>query len=184
MNYSERLTFLHALFSNETLRDDEAKPDLSQYNALDAADYLSCYLGFKAIQFAERSPLEERTDNFDMLSVYQCYTLLTYAFLSMPLKSEEIEPNFAEAQVVIAKTLFSGVSDDEMAEIIGSGFNKFELIANADSEHWKEYRENLDKVVVSFVVAATDEDSPHDKAEILPLFGQLLSQLCEAFESV
>jgi hypothetical protein len=182
MKYSERLTFLHALFSNETLRDDEAKPELSQYNALDAADYLGCYIAFKAIQGAERSPLAERTENFDMLSVYQCYSLLVYAFLSMPLKAEDIEPNFAEAQVIIAKTMFAGLAEEELAEIIGSGFNKFQLIADADAEHWKEYRESLDKVVVSFIVAATDEDSPHDKAEILPLFGQLLSQLCEAFE--
>lgn len=181
MNYSERLTFLHALFTNETKRADEAIPDLSEYDVLDAADYLSCYLSFKAIQLAERSPLEERTENFDMLSVYQCYAVLVYAFLTMPLKAEQIEPNFAESQIVIAKTMFSGVSEDELAEIIDSGLRKFQLIADAKVEHWQEYRENLDKVVVSFVVAATDDDSPHDKNEILPLFGQLLSQLCEAF---
>jgi hypothetical protein len=46
-----------------------------------------------------------------------------------------------------------------------------------------EFRENLDKLTVSFVVAGTDDDSPHSKEEVLPLFGQLLSQLCEAFES-
>lgn len=183
MNYSERLIFLHALFANETLRDDEAAPDLSQYNALDAADYLSCYFGFKAIQMAGRSPLEERTENFDMLSVYQCYALLVFAFLTMPLKNEKIEPNFSESQVVIAKTLFAGLPEEELAEIIGSGFNKFQLIADADADHWKEYRENLDKIVVSFIIAATDDESPHDKAEILPMFGKLLSQFCEAFEA-
>lgn len=184
MNYSERLTFLHALFANETLRDDEAKPDLSQYNALDAADYLSCYLTFKAIQISERTPLAERTENFDMLSVYQSFALLVYAFLTMPLGQEDIKPNFAEAQIVIAKTLFAGLPEAELAEILESGYNKFNLIADTKAEHWTEYRESLDKVTVSFVVAATDEDAPHDKADILPLFGQLLSQLCEAFESI
>ena len=43
---------------------------------------------------------------------------------------------------------------------------------------------NLDKLTVAFVIAGTDEDSPHGKDEILPLFGQLLSQLCEAFDNI
>jgi hypothetical protein len=184
MNYSERLTYLHALFSSQTIRNDDPTPDLTRFNALDAADYLSCYFTFNAIKDAERSPLAERTDNFDMLSVYQSYALLIFAFLAMPLKAEEIEPNFTQSQIVIAKTLFAGLVEEELAEIIEAGFSKFQLIADADAEHWKEYRESLDKVTVSFIVVATDEDSPHDKAEILPLFGQLLSQLCEAFESI
>jgi hypothetical protein len=36
---------------------------------------------------------------------------------------------------------------------------------------------------VSFVIAGTDDDSPHSKEEILPYFGQMLSQFCEAFEA-
>jgi hypothetical protein len=55
------------------------------------------------------------------------------------------------------------------------------LIAEAESEHWLEYRENLDKVTISYLVATTDDDSPHSAEDVLPLFGQLLSQLCEAF---
>jgi hypothetical protein len=184
MDYSKRLTLLHAICTAETLRDDEVKPNLSDFNALDAADYLSCYVTFKAIQSSERSPLAERSENFDMLSVYQAYALLVYAFLSLPLRHEDIQPDLQNAQVVIAKTLFAGLPDAELTEIIESGFNKFKLIADADTDHWAEYRESLDKVTVSFIVSATDDDSPHDKAEILPLFGQLLSQLCEAFESI
>ena len=185
MTYSKRLNLLHALFLAENLRDDEAKPDsnLDSYDPLDSAEYLCCYLAFKAIQAAERSPLAERSENFDMLSVYQAFALLTYVFLSLPLLQEDIKPNLERAQGVVAKTLFAGLTNVELIETIQSGFNKFQLIGDAEAEHWTDYRENLDKVVVAFVVAATDEDSPYDKVEILPLFGQLLSQLCEAFES-
>ena len=183
MNYSKRLTLLHALCTAETLRDDESAPNLANFNALDAANYLSCYVTFKAIQNAERSPLAERSENFDMLSVYQAYAMLVYAFLTAPLASEKITPDFHTAQITIAKTLFAGLPEAELMEIIESGFNKFKLIGEADAEHWVEFRENLDKLTVSFVVAGTDDDSPHDKGEIVPLFGQLLSQLCEAFEA-
>lgn len=183
MHYSERLTLLHALLATETTRHDEAKPDLKDFNALDAANYLSCYLTFKAIQLSERSPMAERTENFDMLSVYQAYALLVYAFLSLPLRHEKIEPEIQHAQIVMAKTLFAGLPEAELAEIIESGFHKFQLIADADVDHWADYREALDKATVSFIVAGTDDDAPHDKVDILPLFGQLLSQLCEAFES-
>lgn len=185
IHYSKRLNLLHALCLAENLRDDEAKPstNLDGYDALASAEYLSCYMTFKAIQAAERSPLAERSDHFDMLSVYQAYALLSYAFLTLPLTQEGITPNLERAQGVAAKTLFAGLSDEELIEIIQSGFHKFQLIGDAEAEHWTDYRENLDKVVVAFVVAATDEGSPYNKAEILPLFGQLLSQLCEAFES-
>ena len=177
---------MHALCLADTLRDDEAKPNinLDEYDALAAADYLSCYVTFKAIQAAERSPLAERTENFDMLSVYQAYALLTYAFLTMPLAQEDISPNLQAAQVTIAKTLFAGLPDAELIEIIESGFNKFQLIGDAEAEHWAEFRENLDKLTIAFVIAGTDDDSPHSKEEVLPLFGQLLSQLCEAFENL
>ncbi len=70
-----------------------------------------------------------------------------------------------------------------MIEIINSGLNKVKLISDADVEHWGEFRENLDKLTISFVIAGTDDESPHRKEEVLPLFGQLLSQLCEAFEA-
>lgn len=182
ITYAERLTLLHALCTAENLREDQPKPNLSQLNALDSADYLSCYVTFNAIHTAERQPSIERMEHFDGLSVYQAFALLVYAFFSAPLSHEGIMPNFQTAQISIAKTLFAGLFDAELLEIIESGFHKFKLIAEAETEHWLEFRENLDKVTISLVVAATDDDSPHDKADILPIFGQLLSQLCEAFE--
>jgi len=182
--FSQRLKLMHALSMAASLRDDETpNTNLDEYDALNAADYLSCYVTFKAIQSAERSPLEERSENFDMLSVYQAFALLSYAFFTTPLTREDINPEFAAAQVTIAKTLFAGLPDAELIEIIESGFNKFQLIAEAQAEHWIEFRENLDKVVIAFVIAGTDDDSPHEVEEILPIFGQLLSQFCEAFEN-
>ncbi|MFZ3087803.1 MAG: hypothetical protein WA123_07035 [Methylotenera sp.] len=185
IQYSQRLKLMHALSLAASLRDDETpNTNLDEYDALNAADYLSCYVTFKAIQAAGRSPLAERTENFDMLSVYQAYALLTYAFFTSPLVKEDIDPEFQTAQITIAKTLFAGLPDAELIEIIESGFNKFQLIAEAEAEHWAAFRENLDKLVIAFVIAGTDDDSPHDVAELLPIFGQLLSQLCEAFENV
>lgn len=185
IQYSQRLKLMHALSMAASLRDDETpNTNLDDYDALNAADYLSCYVTFKAIQAAGRSPLEERTENFDMLSVYQAFALLAYAFFTTPLAREEINPDFPAAQITIAKTLFAGLPDAELIEIIESGFNKFQLIAEADAEHWVEFRENLDKLVIAFVIAGTDDDSPHEADEILPIFGQLLSQFCEAFESI
>lgn len=182
--FSQRLKLMHALSMAASLRDDETpNTNLDEFDALNAADYLSCYVTFKAIQSAERSPLEERSENFDMLSVYQAFALLSYAFFTTPLAREDINPEFAAAQVTIAKTLFAGLPDAELIEIIESGFNKFQLIAEAQAEHWIEFRENLDKVVIAFVIAGTDDDSPHEVEEILPIFGQLLSQFCEAFEN-
>ncbi len=185
IQYSQRLKLMHALSVAASLRDDETpNTNLDDYDALNAADYLSCYVTFKSIQAAGRSPLEERTENFDMLSVYQAFALLAYAFFTTPLAQEEINPDFPAAQITIAKTLFAGLPDAELIEIIESGFNKFQLIAEAEAEHWVEFRENLDKLVIAFVIAGTDDDSPHDADEILPIFGQLLSQFCEAFESI
>ena len=184
MDYSKRLTLLHALCLAESF-DDSAKHDinLDDYNALDSAHYLASFVTFKAIREAGRQPADEHENNFDMLSVYQCFGLLTFAFFSAPLTQEKIMPDLTAAQVVISKTLFAGLPDAELMEIIETGFNKFKLIADAEAEHWREFRVNLDKLTLSFLVAGTDDESPHDKAEVLPLFGQMLSQLCEAFEA-
>lgn len=183
--YAQRLKLMHALCLASTLRDDEVpNTNLEAYDALNAADYLSCYVTFKAIQAAERTPLIERSENFDMLSVYQAYALLSYAFFTSPLKQDDIQPNFQTAQITIAKTLFAGLPDAELIEIIESSLSKFQLIADADTMHWVEYRENLDKLVVAFLIAGTDDESPHAVQEVLPIFGQLLSQLCEAFENI
>ena len=55
IQYSKRIKLMHALCLAETLRDDEAKPntDLNDYDALAAADYLSCISPLKA--FRQRS---------------------------------------------------------------------------------------------------------------------------------
>ena len=184
MDYTKRLNLLHAICLAETYHDG-GKPniDLASLNAQESAHYLASFLTFRAIQAAGRQPAEERENKFDMLSVYQCFGVLIFAFLTLPLTQEGINPDLSSAQVVIAKTLFAGLSDAEMMEIIESGFNKFKLIGDAEAEHWSEFRENLDKLTVSFVIAGTDDDSPHSKEEVLPIFGQMLSQLCEAFES-
>lgn len=183
LKYSERLKLIHGTCLAEA-HADGAKPstDLKDYDALNAAYYLASYITFNAISGAGRQPKQELTDNFDMISVYQAYALLTFAFLTTPLAEEEIKPDFQAAQITIAKTMFDGVEDEQLIEIINSGLNKVKLISDADIEHWNEFRENLDKLTVSFVIAGTDEESPHTKEEILPLFGQLLSQLCEAFD--
>ena len=186
MDYSKRLTLLHALCLAETFDDaGSAKPNinLDEYNALDSAHYLASYVTFQAIQTADRQPAFEHKNNFDMLSVYQTYALLTFAFFTAPLAAEKLMPDLTAAQIIIAKTLFAGLPEAELMEIIESGFTKFKLIGEAEAEHWSEFRENLDKLTVSFVVAGTDDDSPHSKEEVLPLFGQMLSQLCEAFEA-
>ena len=190
MDYSKRLTLLHALCLAETLDDGDGQTsnnnfpniNLGEYKALDSAHYLASFVTVKAIQVADRQPAFERSNNFDMLSVYQAYALLTFAFFTAPLATEKITPDLTAAQIIIAKTLFAGLPEVELMEIIDSGFNKFKLIGEAEAEHWSEFRENLDKLTISFLVAGTDDDSPHDKDEVLPLFGQLLSQLCEAFE--
>ena len=80
MKYSERLSLLYALCLNDG-RDASQNPstipsaNLQDYDPLEAANYLACYLAFKAIQQAERSPADERVENFDMLSVYHTYAM-------------------------------------------------------------------------------------------------------------
>lgn len=183
--YSTNLKLMHALcLAESNAQSMPLDTDLNQYDALVAADYLSCYITFKAIQASERSPAIERTENFEMLGVYHAYAMLVYAYLSMPLAQDDIAPNPQAAQVTIAKTLFAGLDDAELLEVIESGFNKFQLIADAEVEHWSEFRENLDKLAIAFVIAGTDDESPHSKEEVLPIFGKMLSQLCEAFEDI
>ena len=184
MDYSKRLNLLHAICLAETYHDGgKTNIDLNDLNAEDSAHYLASFLTFRSIQSAGRQPADERENNFDMLSVYQCFGVLIFAFLTLPLTQEDIYPNLESAQIIIAKTLFAGLPDAEMMDIIESGFNKFKLIGDVEAEHWSEFRENVDKLTVSFVIAGTDDDSPHGKEDMLPVFGQMLSQLCEAFEA-
>lgn len=179
MTYAQRLSLLHATCLAEA--GGNASADLNDYDPLEAANYLACYLTFTAIRQAGRSPADERRDHFDMLSVYQTYAMLIYAYLALPLGNEGITPDVEGAPVVIAKTLFAGLSDEEWVEIIDAGSRKFDLIAEAEQEHWVDYRQDLDKLTVAFVVAGTDENAPFERGELMPVFGSQLSALCEAF---
>lgn len=185
MTYEQRLRLMHQLCQAQTRADSlseaEAVAALANTDIEDSTHYLASFLTFRAIQAAGRHPADELENDFDMLGVYQCFGLMVYAFLFMPLTREGLQPDYGRAQVTMAKTLFDGLAPELLAEIIESGFHKFKLIAEAESEHWLEYRENLDKVTISYMIATTDDDSPHSAEDVLPLFGQLLSQLCEAF---
>lgn len=185
MKYSQRLSLLYALCVNEFRSAGSASPSdkLEDYSPLEAATYLACYISFKAIQQAERSPADERIENFDMLGVYQAFALMVYAYLILPLGNEGIAPNTDEAAGIIAKSLFAELNNEELAEVLESGMQKFRLIAGAEQEHWKTYREDLDKAVIAFVVAGTEESAEFDKEDLFPMVGALLSMLCEAFES-
>jgi hypothetical protein len=188
MKYSERLSLLYALCLNEN-RDDSQNPspipstNIADYDPLEAANYLACFITFKAMQQAERSPVDEHIENFDILSVYQTYAMLVYAFLVLPLGEEKIAPETEAAAIIVTKTLFAGLPEQEWVEIIESGGHKFQLIADATQDHWVTYRQDLDKATIAFVIAGTDEETPFDKDDVIPMFGALLSMLCEAFAS-
>ncbi|HEX5539729.1 MAG TPA: hypothetical protein VFX01_08065 [Methylophilaceae bacterium] len=182
LTYSQRLSLLYGISIAES-GGNEPSTELADYDALEAASYLACALTFNAIRHAERSPADERLENFDMLSVYQAFAMLIYAYLTLPLGREGIAPDVEGSPVVIARTLFAGLENEEWAEIIESGTRKFQLIAGAEQEHWTTYREDLDKAVVAYVIAGTDDSTPFDKEEVIPMLGALLSMLCEAFDS-
>jgi len=184
MEYSKGLSLLHALCLAET-RNNNQEPapsaNLDDYEPLEAATYLACYISFQAIKEAQRSPADERYDNFEMLSVYQAFGLLVYAYLTLPLGAEQISPDLEQDSIVIGKSLFSELMPEELVDVIESGMRKFHLIGDAEAEHWNNYREDLDKAVIAFLIAGTDENSPFDKEDLFPVFGALLSMLCEAF---
>ncbi len=183
VQYSKNLSLLHALCLAE-LRDElETQPstNLDDYDPVKAASYLACSMTSKAIKEAGRMPADERYENFDMLSVYQAFALMTYAYLVLPMASEEIVPDLEQDQIVIAKTLFSELGAEELADIVESGMRKFSLVGNADAEHWANFREDMNKAVIAFVVAGTDDAAPFEKEELIPVLGAFLSVLCEAF---
>ncbi|HEY3300534.1 MAG TPA: hypothetical protein VGJ90_07150 [Methylophilaceae bacterium] len=181
--YAQRVQLLYALCLSET--NPNISTDLQSYDVNDATNYLACYLTFKAIQQAERSPVDERIENFDMLSVYQAFALLVHAYLNMPLANTDAsrvnDNDLEKTSVIIAKSIFAELSAEELADIVESGIRKFNLIGNADAEHWENYREDLDKSVIAFIIAGTDESSPFDMDDLIPVFGAMLSMLCEAF---
>jgi hypothetical protein len=189
ITYSQRLSLLYGICLAEAQREvglnlvETQSRKLQDYDALDAATFLACTITFKAIQYAGRSPVDERDEHFDMLSVYQAFAMLAYAYLALPLGGENIEPDLTGASVIIAKTLFAELTNEEWAEIVESGTGKFQLIGDADQEHWMDYRQDLDKAVIAFVVTGTDDEAAFEKEEVIPLFGTLLSMLCEAFAS-
>ncbi|MCB5184589.1 hypothetical protein LG201_05165 [Methylobacillus gramineus] len=185
ITYSKRLILLYVLCLNEARSADSEPPStsLEDYDVIEAATYLACYIAFRAIKQAERSPADERLENFDMLAVYQAYAMLIYTYLTLPLADEGIEPEYKTAAVTIARSLFSELENEELAEIIESGSHKYQLIGDAESEHWMNYRQDLEKALIAFVIAATDEDAPFEKEALIPMLGALLSMLCEAFAS-
>lgn len=185
ITYAQRLSLLHALDLNDAqgMEKISLSVNLGDYDPLDAASYLACLITYRAIQQSGRSPQEDRNDNFDMLSVYQAFAMLVYAYLVLPLGEDGLSQEMANATVTIAKSLFAELMPEELAEVVAAGQRKFELIGNAGQEHWANYREDLDKSVVAYVIAGTEDDAPYEREDVIPLFGRLLSMLCEAFAS-
>jgi hypothetical protein len=185
--YSLRLMTLYSQCLAENRRAMGMANDVSsitdQHDALDAATYLACYITLKAIHHLGRSPSEERRENFDMLSVYHAFATLIYVFLILPLKAEGMMPDVVKGAVMIGKSLFPELTDEECVECIESGTRKFQLVGDAEQDHLVNYRQDMDKAVIAFVVVGSDENAPFDKEEIVPLFGSLLNVLCEAFSN-
>lgn len=183
MNYPERLALLHALCLNESRTALEPPPStaLSSYTALPAARYLACYLTVAAIRHTGRDPEQEYRLHFETLSVYQAYALLLYAYLLIPMQQQAEKPNLEEDAILLAKTLFDTLEAEDLAEVIESGLRKFALIGDAQVAPWTHYREDLDKLVLSFVISGTEDEAPFEKEALIPMFGHQLSLLCEAF---
>ena len=97
------------------------------------------------------------------------------------LCAEDVVADLERDQIVIAKSLFTELTNEELADIVESGMRKFHLIGDADAEHWTHFREDFDKAVIAFLVAGTDDAAPFEKEELIPVLGAFLSMLCEAF---
>jgi hypothetical protein len=114
MTYEERLKWLHQLCQAQAnavpLSAEAAKSAYANADVEEAAHYLASFLTFQAIRSAERHPADELQSDFDMLGVYQCFGLMLYAFLLMPLTQDGHQPDYARAQVTIGKTLFAGLA--------------------------------------------------------------------------
>ena len=181
--YSLRLIRLYRSLSNET---PDTPPENLSFNELEqqtlfASTYLAAYLTVKAIRYLGRTPLEERESNFDMLGVYQCFANMNFVFLSLPLGQENIQPSLAKGSAIIGKALFSELPDEGIADCIESGARKLELIFQAKQEYLIDFRERLERAVIAYVVAHTDEASPVQPGELIPVFGALINVLCETF---
>lgn len=183
MDYSQRLLNLYTAHQAETRGPHEiTEPtgDLEQ-DVFSAATYLAAYLTLQSIRHLERSPTEERHSNFDMLGVYQCFACMVFVFLTLPLKREEIEPDVVKAAVVIGKALFFEMPDEATLECIESGLRKIQLISKAEQEYLEQFREDLDRATLAYVIAGTDKESPVRADDLIPIFAALLNILCETF---
>lgn len=181
--YSQRLLDLYAACQAETHQSSEA-PELSydlEQDTFSAATFLSAYITLKAIRHLGRSPAEERHSDFDMLGVYQGFACMIFVFLTLPLKQEEIEPDMVKAAVVIGKALFFELPDEACVECIESGLRKVQLIGKAEQDYLVNFREDLDRATIAFVVAGTDDASPVQADDLVPVFAALLNILCETF---
>lgn len=181
--YSERLLDLYAACQAETQPNAEAAEfsgDTHQEISA-ATTFIACFLTLKAIRHLGRSPSEERQGNFDMLSVYHCFATLVSIVLALPLKSEDIEPDVVQGAVVIGNALFYELPDEGRLECIESGLRKMQLIGKAEQEYLVQFREDLEKTVIAYVIACTEEDAPVQPSELIPVFGTLLNILCETF---
>jgi hypothetical protein len=180
--YAKNLSLLHAICLSETdAYHKSLSTKLEDYDPVRAASFLACYITSKAIIETGRDPVSERLENFDMLSVYQAYALIVYAYLVLPLAEDEVFANIEEDQIVIAKSLFSELETEEIVDIIDSGMRKFKLIGEAESENWVDFREEMNKSIIAFLVAGTDDSAPYQKEELIPVLGTYLSWLCESF---
>jgi hypothetical protein len=178
--YSERLYLLYALClaDNGQLKTVEDAP---KSDMLVAATFLACLVTVNAIKHLGRTPHDE-IDDIEALSVYQAFAMLVFVYLILPLQQEGEVPDIPAGAVMIGRSLFAELPPEALAECLESGDRKFQLIGNAKHEHWMVFREDMDKTVIAFVVAGTDDDAPFDKEELIPVFATMLNQLCEAFE--
>jgi hypothetical protein len=183
ISYSQRLLNLYATCQAES-RSGEALSQPSgelEQDVFSAATFLSAYITLKSIQQLGRSPTEERHSDFDMLGVYQCFASMAFIFLTLPLKREGIEPDVVKGAVVIGKALFFELPDEACVECIESGLRKLQLIGKAEQEYLVNFREDLDRAAIAFVVAGTDDASPIRPDDLVPVFAALLNILCETF---
>lgn len=179
--YSERLLDLYRTCLAESDADAAELDGDTEQDVFTAATFLAAWLTLNAIRELGRSPAEERHANFDMLSVYQCFATMTFVILTLPLKSEDIVPDVVQGAVVIGRALFYELPDEACLECIQSGLRKVELLGQAEQEYLVQFREDLDRAAIAFVVAGTDPDSPIGHRDLVPVFAALLNILCETF---
>lgn len=179
--YSQRLLDLYTACLAETDAEAAEFTGDTEQDVFAAATFIAAYLTLKAVRYLGRSPREERQADFDMLGVYQCFAGMTFIILALPLKNEDIVPDVVQGAAVIGKALFYELSDEACLECIESGLRKLELIGKAEQDYLVQFREDLDRATIAFVIAGTDGSSPVRPAELIPVFAALLNILCETF---